>query len=166
MTDRDWSPILRLAYQEATKSPDPSTQNGAILVRPTGHPIKSTLAHNKFPDGVKYTDDRWERPLKYSMIEHAERGSLYAAARWGQSTHGLTMVCPWAACADCARGIIECGIVRLVTHQQAHDRSPERWRESIQIAFDMLDEAGVEVTYYDGVVGALPVRHTGEVWVP
>jgi deoxycytidylate deaminase len=76
------------------------------------------------------------------------------------------MACPWAPCPDCARGIIQAGLVGLLTHRQAYDRSPAFWLESIAPALEMLDEAGVWVRFYDGQVSDLPVRHSGEVWVP
>lgn len=169
-----WEPILREAYKVALKSPDPSTQNGALLARmyswgssrlePTS--IPNTKACNEFPVGVKYTEARWERPLKYQVIEHAERNSIYAAAFSGIPTQGLTMVCSWATCADCARAIIQSGITRLVTHKQAYDRSTGAWKDSIAVAFEMLEEAQVEIVFYDGKLNADPIRHSGEIWTP
>lgn len=167
-----WESLLKDAYIQAAASPDPSTQNGAALVathpaRPGGGiVIADTWSVNRFPDGVAYLPERWERPLKYAIIEHAERNSIFAAARSGISTDGLVMVCPWAACADCARAIIQAGITSLVTHRQAHDRSPQSWRDSIAVAFEMLDEAGVSVQMIDAVLDAPTVRHTGQLWTP
>lgn len=162
--------LLRLAYAKAADSPDPSTQNGALLAIPHEHgraePLLATLACNEFPRGVNYTDERWERPLKYQLIEHAERNAVYRAAAHGICTDGLWMYCPWAACADCARAIIQAGITKLVTHKQAYDRSPARWTDSIAVAFEMLREAGVTVSWYDGTVGAPQLRHAGELWRP
>jgi dCMP deaminase len=123
----------------ALDSPDPSTQNGAVLTRDG---IVSTGC-NRFPNKVQYLPERWERPAKYSYIEHAERNSIFDAARSGTSTLGTTMFCPWFACADCARAIIQAGIVRVVglTAKTSH----ERWNEQIQVGDTMMSEAGVEV---------------------
>jgi dCMP deaminase len=168
-----WSELMADAYRHATASPDPSTQNAAVLVnldpaRPGGAvPLAATWAVNEFPHGVAYTPARFERPLKYAVIEHAERGAVYNAARSGIATDGLAMLCPWAACADCARAIICAGVTTLVTHRQAHDRSPQNWLDSIAIAFEMLAEAGVTVTVLDlADLGAPEVRHTGQIWTP
>lgn len=160
---------MRLAYTAATNSPDPSTQNGAVLARRTEDGLElvtETFTFNEFPRGVAYTDERWERPLKYQVIEHAERNAVFAAARSGIATDGLVMVCPWAACADCARAIIQAGIAELITHKQAHDRSPAFWLESIVVANTMLEEGGVTITLFDGQVEGPQVRHTGEIWTP
>lgn len=168
--------VLRLCYNEATASDDPSTQNCAVLAMHDKYnprawseewtPFYDTLAINDLPSGVHDTPARWERPLKYQVVEHAERNAIYRAANCGIRTDSLTMVCPWAACADCARAIIQAGIIRLITHKQAHDRSPTHWRASIAIALTMLEEAGVEVEFFDGPVGGGPVLHSGEKWNP
>ena len=76
------------------------------------------------------------------------------------------MVCPWAACSDCARAIIQSGVKKLVTHKQAGDRSPPFWKEEIKVAFEMLNEAKVEIVLFDGKVDGPEVRHSGEVWTP
>lgn len=170
--EETWEAQLKKAYVLAQQSPDPSTQNGALLaVASDGPPgrcraLPQTFSINEFPRGVHYEPSRWERPGKYAYVEHAERNAIYAASRYGISTDGLTMVCPWAACADCARAIIQAGIATLVTHKQAGERSPASWQESIALAYGMLHEAGVEVHVVDAALGAPEVRHTGELWTP
>lgn len=164
----NYKDFLFLAYQEASKSIDPSTQNGALIVNEETQEIISS-GHNRFPKDVQCFDDRWERPLKYKYIEHAERNSIYDAVKNGVSTNGLTMFCPWAACADCARGIIEAGIKKLVTHKQAHDRSSTHWKDEIDIAFTMFSEANIEIFMYDGHIceeNPIELRHSGEIWIP
>jgi len=168
ITNSDYKEILKIAYELAEKSPDPSTQNGAILVREagiSGYEIMSR-GYNHFPEGVKYLSERWERPIKYSFIEHAERDSIFQAAKMGISTQGLIMVCSWSACDNCARAIIGSGIKRLVRHKQASDRSPENWKQNIVIADMMLREAGIEIIDYDGIIGGLSIRHSGQTWNP
>jgi dCMP deaminase len=105
--------------------------------------------------------------LKYKIIEHAERNAIYAAAQLGESTRDGIMIAPWAACSDCARGIIQSGVSTLVRHLQASQRSPDFWLEEIQVADQMLKEAGVKVIDLDWHWGEhIEVRHSGEVWVP
>ena len=164
--------LLRRCYDRALLSPDPSTQNAAVLVEPLlldgmegGKPFVETYAHNMFAYGVEETPERWQSPLKYSYVEHAERGALYKAARYGISTEELFMVCPWAACCDCARAIIQSGVMALVTHKQACER-PSRWGEEISRAYDMLAEAGVVVVQIDSDLQASKVRMNGELWQP
>ena len=162
-TDEEW---LRDAYNEALRSPDPSTQNGGILISPGADIIARSC--NEFPRGVQYLPERWERPLKYEVIEHAERNLIFHAASLGRSTAGATMYVPWAACSDCARAIIQAGVVRLVRHHDATVHGAGgNWDASISTADQMLIEAGIEIT---DVVGKLTddvwITHAGELWSP
>lgn len=160
----DHKKLLFIAYGYAKHSPDPSTQNSALLVNNNSE--IQAVDINRFPKGVYYTKERWQRPLKYKFIEHAERNVCFRAAQHGIRTSNLTMICPWAPCTDCARCIIQCGLKQLVTHQQAHDRSPEFWQAEIKIALEMMNEAGIPVIFYDGVIGAKDLLHSGNLWNP
>jgi len=161
--DLSWS-YLRVAHQFAEKSPDPSTQNGAILVDPNGRPDNKILGAgcNEFPRNVQYTEERLQRPLKYSFIEHAERNAIFDAIRRGNSPVGATMYVLWAACADCARAIIQAGVSRVVTCAYYHKQNTtgdvatnrKNWSESIDPAFTMLREAGVEIVFFDKPLNA------------
>lgn len=165
----DWPKLLSITYQLAARSQDPSSQVGALLADDDGFvslPDGSTGHFNRLPRGVLDLPERWERPLKYKIVEHAERVAIYTHARHGVATAGLTMVCNWAACTDCARAIIEGGLRRLVTHRQALDRSPPGWAADVALAHKLLEEAGVEVLIHDGPVGGPPIRQSGEVWQP
>ena len=155
---------LRNAYAIARQSKDPSSQNGAIVMR---EGVVLTTGANNFPIGVEFNAERSEtRPLKYDYFEHAERNAIYMAARAGKATHRSTMFCPWAACADCARGIIQAGISEVVVHRQRMAIDHDRWEESIVRAHLMFEEAGVQLTYYDGPVWAEPILVSGEFWNP
>lgn len=161
ITAREFT-LLREAYAAARQSPDPSTQNGAVLV-PRHQNGLTISAFNTFPYRVK---KRPERPEKYAFIEHAERNAIFAAARLGVSTSGATLVCPWFACADCGRAIIQAGITRVVGHKQMFDNTPPHWTDSIKDAFTMFEEAGVETELYDGRLGINPLRMNEELWYP
>src|ERR1039457_2884604 len=100
------------AMEAATHSPDPSTQSGAVVMLADGQVVAAD--YNRFPVGVTESKERWERPLKYRFIEHAERNVIFQAARKGIKTEGATLVCPWSACSDCARAVVEAGFTTLV----------------------------------------------------
>lgn len=154
---KDW---LLVAYNAATKSPDLSTQNGAIIVAQDNIVLQ---ACNEFPRNVKMKAERMERPLKYSFTEHAERGAVFQAAKYGVSVQGCTMYACWAACDDCARAIIQSGIAKVVTHKDTMDMTPEHWKDSIKIAFEMFEESGVVVEFISGKIGAPPIRFNGKI---
>lgn len=156
---------LKMAFENAREwGTDPSTQNGAVIVEYDnlleGDWVIGQGA-NHFPEGVKETKLRWERPLKYAFVEHAERNAIYAAVREGQCTEGATMYCPWYACSDCARAIIQAGIKEVVGHKKCFDLTPEHWKESIANAFLMFEEAGVVTRTIDEEMG-VSIRFNGQ----
>lgn len=130
-------------------SKDPSTWNGAVIV---GYDVIAQGA-NHFPNGVVESSERWERPLKYSFVEHAERNAIYDAASEGEATKGKRMFCPWFACADCARAIVQSGIVSVTGLKKPFDLTPDHWIESVLIGHQILKEGGVVVRVVDIELG-------------
>ena len=121
---------------------------------------------NQIPYGIKVIPTRLIRPTKYTYIEHAERNVIYAAAHEGISTLGATLYVPWFACDSCGRAIITSGISRVIGHKAMFDKTPERWKKSIEDAFQMFEEAGVEMLLYDGKIGDVEARFDGADWEP
>lgn len=148
-TAKDAKLLIEACRHAANFSTDPSTQNGALLVSMMGEVV---LAANTMPD-IESKPERLERPKKYFYIEHAERNVIYAAAKAGVRTEHATLYCPWFACADCARAIIQAGIKRVVGHIVPYMQTPDRWKESVQAADEMLQEAGVIRSYLDVELG-------------
>lgn len=140
---------LKEAYIYAkNNSTDPSTQNGAVLVK--NDEIISYGA-NHFPKGVLENDERWKRPLKYSYVEHAERNVIYNCAKKGIATDNSILYCPWAACTDCMRGIITSGVKDIVVHYKQDEeyrygiKVSDMWINSIKISLEMMKEAGIKM---------------------
>jgi len=156
-TDEYW---LDLAYRHASiESFDPSTQNAAVIV--LNGCILSTGV-NSLPSGVERIPDRLQRPVKYQWTEHAERNAIYRAASCGIKVRGATMYCPWAPCAECARAIIQSGIRELVGHDASMHATRPDWAESLAIAIQMMEEAGVIFRKVHGQFG-VPVRFNGQM---
>jgi dCMP deaminase len=144
-----WVEYFRnLTHQVKLKSKDDRTQIGAIIVGKDKE-IVST-GYNSFPRGIDdFRKDRQERPEKYFWFEHGERNAIYNAARIGVSTKGCTMYLSCGVpCSDCARGIINAGIVRIFCERGGGANGP-KWAESAERSWTMFDEAGVEVKFYD-----------------
>lgn len=160
----DWKPLLREAYKEAEKSRNPSTQNGALLVNDEGE-ILVKAGNTLTPDGVAETEERKIKPLRHKFSVHSERNAIFKAAKEGIRTEGLTMVCAWAACSECAQAIIQSGIKKLVTHKQALERNGS-WGDEVEIGFTMMREAGVEIEIYDGKIGDVQILRSEEYWKP
>ena len=106
-------------------------------------------ACNTYPKGVFDTiQDRTEAPFKYLWIEHAERNAIYLAARHGIPTEGCTMFIDLSPCVDCARAIIQAGLVEVViNHDRTTEYGGERYAGEHSMALKMLAEAGVAVRF-------------------
>ena len=130
--------FMKEALQEAKGSDDPRTQNGAVIVR-NGKIIG--VGNNNFPLGVEHTDERWQSPAKYNYVEHAERNAIYSAAMMGEFTAGADMYAVWASCADCARGIAQSGLKKLIRLELPY----EHWADSVGVGDIIMQEAGVEI---------------------
>lgn len=164
MDKTHYEDMLRRAYFEATASPDPSTQNGAIVLDNNGVIIGAGC--NTFTKGVTVTSDLLERPKKYAFIEHAERSALFMAATlWTQGGHKPhTLAAAWASCADCARAIVGMGVKVLVRHVREDDEG--RWNESIEWGDQILKAAGVEIVDVHANLGCAPVLFNGKLMNP
>ena len=156
---------MMAALSIALYSKDQSTQNGAVILGDDGEIL--CAAENNFPELVNQDEQRWERPMKYDFVEHAERAVIYKAALNGIPLFGKTMVCPWAACTDCARAIIATGIDTLVRFPITDDGTHNQWGQSVATGDQMHNEAGVTILEYSSPLsGVEPVMRNGELWLP
>jgi dCMP deaminase len=142
----DWDRyFLEICRVVATRSKDPATQIGCAIVGPA-HEIRST-GYNSLPRHVR--DDvaeRLERPTKYLWIEHAERNAIYNAARAGTSLEGCTLYAELTPCMDCARAIVQAGIVEVVLNEERVKKySSEQYNPHFALVDELFGEAGVKM---------------------
>ena len=158
------------AFRVAQRSPDPSTQVGAVLLAFDGE-IQGT-GFNGFTTGMQATPERLERPLKYTFVEHAERAAIhsmiYRSEALGVPVRPDVMVCTWGPCAECARAIVEANIAMFFRHKPTMDRHIDRWADSIAAADEILTAGGVQIIDVDWNFAdlSLGIRHLEERWVP
>ena len=155
---------LRAAYQYASgHSHDNSTQVGAKIV---GCKPLSLIAANAFSSPDQNIPENLVRERKYPRIVHAERAVIYLAALKGISLHDSTMFCPWATCPECAQAIVASGIREVYAHKDAHDKTPDRWREPLEIGKEILRDGGVDFFQFEGKIGECENLFDSEVWYP
>ena len=157
--------FIEMAMLVAKKSKDPSTKVGCVIVG-DDNAVLST-GFNGFPRGVcedqyKYTAiedsiavreervllaDRWERPAKYSWIEHAERNAIFNAARHGIKLAGARAYLNWEPhpCADCSRALIQSGIVEIIGPDIPFGGAGNGTHYDTSFADTMCNEAGVRI---------------------
>jgi dCMP deaminase len=133
----------------ASWSKDRSTKVGAVIVNEDNRVIST--GWNGFPRGVDdNVEARHDRPAKYKWTEHAERNAIYNAAACGHALKGCSIHLTWYPCADCARGIIQSGISKVVV--PTPDWNDPRWGEDFRMVREMFTEIGMTVEFIDETV--------------
>ena len=134
---------LALAKHVASWSKDPRTKVGAVAVGEVGQILAT--GYNGFPRNIRDTEERLvDRELKYKYVVHAEQNCIYNATHNGISLQGATLfVSGLHVCRECAKGIIQVGITRVVVDKDEIVR--EDWIQSLLEAKEILEEAGVEL---------------------
>lgn len=136
--------FMALAKLVATRSKDRSTKVGCVIVGPDNE-IRST-GYNGFPRGVDDgAEERHQRPAKYLWTEHAERNAVYNAARAGMALKGCRIYLPWFPCMDCARAIVQSGLVEMICHEP--DLNDPKWGNDFANVLTLCAEAGVVIRY-------------------
>lgn len=170
----DYVEYMRWAYQNAVRSPDPSTQNGAVLITGTGNQPAFAHGWNRIPKGVEqnYSD----REFKYANITHAEAAVIFQAARVGYATLDSTLVCPWAPCVPCARDILDAGVAKLVVHGPrmgliAPEGAPlmdrrANWGPNVEEALELLRGYCDVIVVDEPIPRAPSIRIGGKEWNP
>jgi len=144
----DWDTyFMNMLGPISSRSKDPNTQVGCVIVG-THNQILST-GYNSLPYGIAASEERLVRPDKYKWIEHGDRNAIYLAARSGTALEGSKMYLTGLPCIDCARGIIQVGIVEVVIDQKRQEiwaTTTPKYGPDFAFVEGMLSEAGVKLT--------------------
>ena len=131
--------FIGLAAHVAQWSKDPSTKVGAVIVNDLKQVL--SLGYNGFPRGVSDMASRYEeRDQKLKLVAHAERNALDNAPFDVRSGTMYATLCP---CNECAKGIIQRGIKRVVAMNFPDAEQAQRFNANY--TFAMFKEAGVEL---------------------
>jgi dCMP deaminase len=128
--------FLEMAHMVASRSKDPSTQVGCVLV--VDNEVIAT-GYNGMPAGAEETAGVWERPLKYDLVLHSEVNAVGRAARNGVSTRGAIAYLTHFPCLGCAKVLAGAGISRVV----AQRLMATGWDEEHQKAARLFEYAGI-----------------------
>lgn len=135
---------MRAALVAARRSPNRIRQVGAVLRTADGTRI---TACNTFPAGVRDLPERHEGDGRFVWMEHAERHAIFAAARSGIATSGATLTTTFFPCIDCARAIVDAGLVCVETPAPAFEDPV--WGDSFRRSVMILQEGGVTIRHVD-----------------
>ncbi|MET0605101.1 MAG: deaminase [Beijerinckiaceae bacterium] len=154
--------LMDQAAAIASMSPNKVRKVGCALISADGR--SRIFACNTFPDGVRDIPERHEGDGRFIWMEHAERNALCEAARRGVATKGATMASTLYPCIDCARAIVQSGVVHLVTPEP--DFSEPTWGAAFQISRVILEEGGVRFTasMHSAAQPSEPVAAAPQLW--
>lgn len=144
MSSERWNRFyLGLADYVATASKDPSTQVGAVIVRPDK--TVASLGFNGFPRGMRDDPELYsDRTVKYSRIIHAEINAILNAK---EPLNGYTLYSTHMPCDRCAVQIVQAGISRVCTWDTKERQDfGDRWACMAQAAH-YFEEAGVSLSF-------------------
>lgn len=135
--------LMQIAHVIAQRSKDPSTQNGAVIVDP--HHVIVGLGYNGWPRGVDNDHFPWDSEgdflnRKNTYVVHAEENAIYNA---NKDTTGCILYAPLFPCNECAKTIIQKGIVEIVYETMRDANEPTR-----VAARRLFDAAGIKVRQY------------------
>jgi len=131
-----------MALLVATWSKDPKRQVGAVVVTEDGRNI--SVGYNGFPRGVKDLEARLgDEEMRQALTVHAELNAIYNARF---DLRGCTIYSTKFPCHECAKGIIQTGVVRVVSSLPTkYTGACGTWAVSQEYADLMLREAGVTI---------------------
>jgi dCMP deaminase len=146
MTEKWDRRFLALAAHVATWSKDPSSQVGAVIVRPDKS--IASLGFNGFPRGLSDDEALYnDRESKYARVVHAEMNAVLSAH---EPVRGFTLYCSHPVCERCAVHLIQTGLARVVWPDDVAFSFQERWAESTRRSVALFTEAGIETRGWGG----------------
>ncbi len=137
--------FMGIAALSALRSKDPSTQVGACIVNPDKRIL--SMGYNGMPRCCSDDEYPWGRDgnaldSKYLYVCHAELNAILNCAVG--SVRGCTVYVTLFPCNECAKAIIQSGIVEVVYMSDKYSDT-----ESTRAAKRMLDTAGVKYRQYE-----------------
>lgn len=131
--------FLDMASTVASWSKDPSTQSGAVIVRPDLS--IASVGFNGFPKQMRDDDELYaNREEKYSRVVHSEVNALIHCR---ENVTGFTLyTVPFMCCDRCVVQMIQAGISRFV-FPRATEEQLERWDDSFKRTLSYMHEAHV-----------------------
>jgi dCMP deaminase len=123
--------FLNLCKEVATRSKDPSTQHGSVIVDKDNR-----IVSTGYNGGSRKIDDKdidWSRDTKYSYIIHAEENGLWSAEK--RNLEGCSLYVTGPPCSKCMLRISHSGISRVIYGDKKSNCVDENdWKISLDIA--------------------------------
>ena len=107
-----WNEYFMLqAFLVSTRSLDPQTQHGCIIVQPDKTIVAS--GYNSFIGGIDDSVLPNLRPEKYPFMIHSEQNAIFSAAKNGHSTKDCIVYVTGPPCNSCFQFMHQAGISKI-----------------------------------------------------
>lgn len=132
---------IGMAELISTWTKDKSRGVGAVIVNGKNRVV--SIGFNGFPTGIKDDiEERHLKPIKYKFTEHAERNAIYNTT---SPLNGCKIYVTLFPCPDCARAIIQTGIVEVIC---PYINELDNWCDDFKISKEMFEEVSISVKNY------------------
>jgi dCMP deaminase len=149
----DWDDyFLAMAEQVSTRSPDPHTKHGCVLVDADRRVVST--GYNGPVSGLSHDLVPMDRPAKYDWMIHAEDNAV-AFARG--DLRGATAYVTGTPCAACFRRLLQAGVVRIVQGERQAASLTDRERAACRTMASALGVDWVTTELSPSSSAAAPV---------
>ncbi len=133
---------LHKASVVATRSRDPSTKCGAVIIRP--NKTVCSEGYNGFPKNMEDRPEWYEdRSEKYDRVIHAEMNAIKHA---NEDIKGYTIFITKPPCKECAKHLASWGLHEVVWTDHSERSLNEVEKLDLTRAKRILDDCGVKMT--------------------
>lgn len=134
--------FMTLSLIVETRSKDPNTQVGAIIVSKDNRILGT--GYNGSPNGFPDNEFPWAREgdnleKKYLYVVHAERNAILNFRGNSREFEGATLYVSMFPCNECAKEIIQVGIKKVIYLSDKYKDTDE-----VKASKIMFDKSGVE----------------------
>lgn len=137
---------MGMAFMIASRSKDPKTQCGAVIVSADNEPLGSGF--NGPPRRINDNQVDWSRPAKYGKIRHAERNAISHSDK--RLLPGSTLYITDKPCPPCMLEIAEHELAKVVYFPLQRDDKSMLSHQNMDETDEIADMWKVQLIEYSG----------------
>ncbi len=145
--------FMGVALLSGRRSKDPNTQVGCCIVSEDNKIL--SMGYNGFPRGCSDDEFPWARDgedpleMKYVYSTHSELNAILNYG--GGSLKGTKLYVSLFPCNECAKAIIQCGIIEVIYECDKYADTPavlasKRMMKAAGVTFRKYESTGREIT--------------------
>lgn len=137
---------MGLVYWIASKSKDPNTQVGALIISDKNQPLG--WGYNGPPPAINDKEINWARPEKYDWIEHAEENAIDFSDK--RHLENATLYVNAKPCKKCMLKIVKSGIKKVIYCNFKSDKDSSLQQNSSDKTDEIARKGGIFLQEFRG----------------